>query len=80
LVIGQVKVTQLLVVVDSARDSPAGIEVKFRKTIGYAACSTNRDFSYITGDRRHTNQQQITIAPHHTQTVLQSQILVAHPN
>jgi hypothetical protein len=80
LVIRQVKVTQLFVVKDSASDSPTGIEVEFRKTIRYAACPTDRDFSCITSDRWHTNQQQIAITPHYTQAVLQSQILVAHPN
>ena len=72
--------TQRLVIVDSARDAPARIQIKLGKAIGRAASPTNWNFWGSAIVVRNADQQQITIALHYAQAVLHPQILITHPN
>ncbi len=69
---------QRLIVVDPAGNAPTGIQVQLGKPIGNTARTTDLNFRPAAGDRGDAHQQQIAIALHHSQAVLQAQVLVAH--
>ncbi len=63
--------SQWLVVVDPPGDAPAGIQVDLGKAISHSTRTPNLDFRCIAVIQRSANEQQIAIALHHPQRVLQ---------